>query len=109
MIIWRGWGILALVIPVTLAMLTESMCDELLDGGASSAYLQAGFGAGLLAVWFLGRWLNDRPQRILLDPKSGERVVLIGEHSLYWIPMQYWALIGLGGLVMYWLSLIWGR
>jgi hypothetical protein len=65
-----------------------------------------GFGAGLLVIWFMGRWLNGRPQKILVDPESGERVILIGEHSLYWIPMQYWALIGLGGLAVYWLSMI---
>jgi hypothetical protein len=106
MIIWQGWGILALVIPVALAMLTKEACNALLGGGVSNAFFQAGFGAGLVIVWFLGRWLNGRPLKILVDPESGERVVLKGRHSLFWIPMQYWAFIGLGVLALDWLGVI---
>jgi hypothetical protein len=106
MIIWRGWGILALVIPLALGFLAEEACKALLGGEAPNRYFQLGAGAGLLVVWFLGRWLNGRPQKILIDPESGERGVLKGGNSLFWIPMQYWALIGLGTMVLGWLGVI---
>jgi hypothetical protein len=42
-------------------------------------------------LWFLGRWLNSRPVKVLIDPESGKRLVA-NAHSLFWIPLQYWAI-----------------
>jgi hypothetical protein len=43
-------------------------------------------------VWWLGRKLNSAPNRELVDPKTGQRVLLRNDHSLFWIPMQWWAI-----------------
>jgi hypothetical protein len=94
MIVWRGWGFLAFVIPLGLGILAEQG-GKAVSGDGAGWYFQSGFGAGLAIVWFLGRWLNNKPEKILIDPETGEQVVLRGGHSLFWIPMQYWAFIGL--------------
>jgi hypothetical protein len=46
-------------------------------------------------VWPLGRALNRRTERQLLDPASGRWVVIRsgGGHSLFFLPVQYWAVI----------------
>jgi hypothetical protein len=101
MIVWRGWGFLAFVIPLGLGTLVEQAGKAMLDDGAW--YFQSGFCVSLPIVWFLGRWLNNKPEKILIDPGSGEQVVLRGGHSLFWIPLQYWAFVGLAMMVVAWL------
>ncbi|MGU3358896.1 hypothetical protein ACLBWX_01040 [Methylobacterium sp. M6A4_1b] len=37
--------------------------------------------------------MNGRPGRELIDPRTGERVVLRAWHTLFWIPMQYYSVL----------------
>ena len=106
MLIWRGWGFLALIIPVVLGILSEQACEMWLGDGASGWSSQPGIGAGLLIVWFLGRHLNTKPDKILIDPETGEQVALRKDHSLFWIPMQYWAFIWLVWLALAWAGIV---
>ena len=95
MIIWSGWGILAPVV----AVLVGGSVALLLGGGLESAGMTRWVGlgpalgclAGAAAVWWVGRWLNGRPGRELVDPRTGERVLLRPSHRLFFIPMQWWA------------------
>ncbi|WP_342152878.1 hypothetical protein [Methylorubrum sp. SB2] len=43
--------------------------------------------------WWLGARLNNRPGRELLDPRTGQIVVLRGRHTLFWNPMQYYSVL----------------
>ena len=106
MLIWRGWGFLALIIPVVLGILSEQACEMWLGDGAPGWSFQLGIGAGLLIVWFLGRHLNTKPDKILIDPETGEQVALRKDHSLFWIPMQYWAFVWLVWLALAWAGII---
>lgn len=95
MIIWSGWGIL--VVPITLV--AGGAVFALVAAALSAAGLErlSGFGvaAGLLAAaaltWWAGRRLNGGTGRVLLDPATGQHVVLRRTHSLFFIPMQWWA------------------
>lgn len=104
MIIWRGWGILAALIPAAVFILFVAVFGLLAAVfGAKGAAVANSPYMGLLMVlvpgacsaalvWWLGRKLNSGPTRELVDPKTGQRVVLRKEHSLFWIPMQWWAI-----------------
>ena len=35
---------------------------------------------------------DSAPTRELVDQKTGQRVLLRNDHSLFWIPMQWWAI-----------------
>ena len=110
MIIWRGWGILAALIPAAFLI----MFSVVLGIGAKGKLLAkptqmipASRGCSAAVVWWLGRKLNSAPTRELVDPKTGQRVLLRNDHSLFWIPMQWWAipivlLVGVivGGMVL---------
>ncbi|AGH86641.1 hypothetical protein ACI2S5_25300 [Ralstonia nicotianae] len=37
--------------------------------------------------------LNSRPGRVLVDPKTGQQVELKARHTLFWIPLQWTALL----------------
>ena len=51
----------------------------------------------------MGRKLNGGPTRELVDPTTGERFQFRDSHTLFWIRMEYWAIIcAVMALVMMW-------
>jgi hypothetical protein len=44
-----------------------------------------------VALGFTGVRLNRNTDRRLVDPKTGRDVIVRRRHTLFWIPMQYWA------------------
>lgn len=95
MLIWSGWGIL--VVPVTLLVGggVTVLLGALLNAAGLDRMVGLALAAGLLAAaaanWWVGRWLNGRPGRVLLDPATGQQVVLRRRHSLFFIPAHWWA------------------
>ena len=52
--------------------------------------------------WFVGKHLNERPGRRLVDPETDEEVVLRPAAStLFFVPVQWWApLVAIAGLTL---------
>ena len=48
-----------------------------------------------MGMWFLGRRLNDGPDKLLVDPETGERVLMRrrNAHTFFFIPMQWWGAV----------------
>jgi hypothetical protein len=45
-------------------------------------------------IWFAGKALNDPAKaRILIDPQSGQQVRVQKTHTLFWIKMEWWAIV----------------
>jgi hypothetical protein len=100
MIVWRGWGILTVVILFGALILTQLAVDAVGGEGTyeASPYLYAGFGLviGGTATHFLGRWLDGRSRRRdLVDQQTGERVVLQDRNDLFWVSMRTWGLVAI--------------
>lgn len=95
MLIWSGWGIL--VVPVTLLVggSVTVLLGTLLNAAGLDRMAGLALVIGLLAAaganWWVGQRLNGRPGRVLLDPATGQQVVLRRRHSLFFIPVQWWA------------------
>jgi hypothetical protein len=128
MIIWRGWGILVIV----LCGLGGGLAASLFKGDLVA--VGVGLAASTAGVWYLGRWLNQiRPKaafEVAVEHRAGElrRIVEVGayqfpgrpapesaeeahaqaeeqwkseaetarrgyfnKHTLFFIPMHYWA------------------
>ena len=96
MIIWRGWGILVPIIPVVIWAFFPELFKAALPQTAYSNYYKfiSAFSIllGALTLWFLGRKLNGGEGRTLVDEKTGEKVVLRANHSLFFLNMEYWAI-----------------
>ncbi|MBN4098446.1 MULTISPECIES: hypothetical protein [Methylobacterium] len=94
MIIWSGWGMLTALIAA--AGLIGSV---LLDPALTRLGVPTPTGVILVWVvaagfnWWLGTRLNGRPGRELLDPRTGQTVILRPRHTLFWIPMQYYSVL----------------
>ena len=90
MLIWTGWGILLVPIGAAAAFLGVGFAQ--LINLSSDAGVLIGLPLACVAVWFIGISIN-RP----VDgyhPRTGERVIYKNQHTLFWVPMQYYAFIG---------------
>ena len=94
MIIWNGWGFLVAVIGFGCFFLAELITETAFN---DDTYYQTHGWPKLVAcivaavmVFPIGLWLNHRGARRLIDPETNEEVVLKNDHSLFFIPMQYW-------------------
>jgi cytochrome b561 len=100
MVIWRGLGIIVVIVAVGTLALTEYAVNAM---SGDSRYYQTHewpkligvFLAGLL-VLVIGRYLNNKSEReakVVIDEETGEKVVLKVEHSLFFINVKYWGYI----------------
>ncbi|MDC0114890.1 hypothetical protein OAH83_01285 [Methylophilaceae bacterium] len=97
MIIWTGWGILSVVIGITPVLLLDPDISTSKEMGL--AYILVG-----IANWYLGKYFNDKEkEQILLDEKTGKRVKLKKEHTIFFMKMEYFSVFyligGVGALV----------
>lgn len=96
MIIWKGYGILVLIIAAAIGALFHSI----FAGIGSNGDLGAAIGIILagIAIWYAGNWFNAPEKgQTFIDKKSGREVLIKPDHSLFFIKMQYWAFI-VGGI-----------
>ena len=105
MIIWARWGILGLLIPCFAIIIAQAIVVPIADPESPIALKRAkdiGFAIGAVtagvALWFLGRWMNRTESHMLIDPQTGQHVELAtgGGHTLFFIPLQFWAFIWAG-------------
>jgi hypothetical protein len=100
-LIWRGWGIVVVGIAFV----------ALFIGGALGAVIGARWlvpGSGIflilggVATWYLGRRMNANTTRQLVDPKTGQAVVIRRDHSLFFIKVEWWGpIMAAVGLVFF--------
>lgn len=90
MVIWKGWGILGLIIPFLVLVLINSM--ELNDSIASWINFVGLILSGI-AVWSIGKRLNSRKDEVFTSEKTGAQFKLGNQHTLFFIPLQYWAIV----------------
>lgn len=90
MIIWRGWGILALLILGAGGGGGTGIGIAL--GGARSGGnwgTVVGFLLAAAALWLVGTALNK--PKSTMDPATGETTVHRNRHTLFWVPIQFLA------------------
>jgi hypothetical protein len=102
MVVWRGWGILVILLVVACMIGTQLVVNAILGDSTYQGWMIGG--ALLLAavpVWFIGRRLNGRPGRTLVDQAMGQQVTLRAKHDLFFVKMEYWApLLAVGGVLL---------
>ena len=106
LLIWKGWGILAVLIPVAFLILSQLGFDAIYSKGFYETHSSWIVPLALLLstplIYFIGNKLNNKPGRLLTDPKTNEEIVLKDTHDLFWIPLQYWSfIIGIITIYMY--------
>jgi len=94
-IIWSGWGALTILIVAVVSIVVGALLQLILNALGVPQLAFLAFSAGLFAAaaanWVVGKRLNGTPGRELIDPATGERVLLTRRHKLFWIRMEYWS------------------
>ena|SRR5689334_11154159 len=100
MIVWSGWGILALLIAAAggaggtgIGVALGGATDRANPGTAVGLALAA------IAIWLVGQRLN-RPTRAF-HPQTGQAETNANRHRFFFVPMQYWGpLLGLAAVAV---------
>lgn len=87
MIIWKGLGILIPLFAIFGAV-AGSVAGSLFGHSGLGAGL--GLGAAAIGNWFIWRAINSQPGKVLVDPQTGQQVMLKTTHSLFFIPAGFW-------------------
>ena len=98
MIVWSGWGFVSVLIFLLGLLLGAAMGNAGLPEGYA---IGIGLLIGAAGNWFAGQALNDPARgRELIDAKTGQRVIYRPNHSLFWVPIQWWSVVAaIGGLI----------
>jgi len=96
MIIWKGWGILVPVIWVASYMILRNIFMSFWIDNYWIARIMSWllYLVPSVLIWFIGRKFNERRNEVYLDEVSGETFRLGSLHTLFFIPFEYWAIIG---------------
>jgi len=108
--IWRGLGAFALIIAILACLVVNIVTSKVFD---ETNYFQAHLWPKVVALvisgvgcYFLGRYANSRPPKIVYDQRTGEQFERKPVHDLMFIKLEYWGFIFVGiGLVLLVLSL----
>ncbi|OIQ90477.1 hypothetical protein GALL_276160 [mine drainage metagenome] len=97
MIIWRGFGILVPIIAGIFSLGTNYIVDVIMknDDYSKWHYWPKALGAVLAAgaVWYVGKYLNSRPGKVVIEKTTGRQVVLRKTHDLFFLKFEYWAFV----------------
>jgi ATP/ADP translocase len=107
MIIWSGLGFLVAAITFLLLLIAEYVTESLFR---DEAYYQAhgwpkllAFFLAAMVIWPLGKYLNSKQGKIMIEKETGKEVLIKPKHSLFLIPMEYWGpiLLALGIIFLF--------
>jgi hypothetical protein len=87
MIIWSGLGILIPLVAIAGVILGSILSGALGQPGLS---LGLGFGLAALGNWGLWKLIYPKQPRVLVDPATGQQVLLNPKHGLFFIPAKAW-------------------
>lgn len=99
MIIWSGHGYLVPVLGIASLVVTQLLTDLVMGGGYYTEHAWPKVVAGLIALvalWVVGNRLHAGVERRLVDPVTGEEVVLLPpSHTFFFIKVHHWAVVNL--------------
>lgn len=102
MIIWNGLGFLVLVFAFGCSLAMNLVTNSLFRD--ESYYTTRGWPLELALIaagaltWVVGRALNRRRGKAMIEKETGREVLVLPKHALFFIKMHYWGpmLIALG-------------
>lgn len=115
MIVWRGCGLLALIIGAVINVGIEQLTDNffLVPEGFKhyrDAHTWAWFVGMLLsaiACWVAGTALEKHAlakAQTVTDRETGQDLRLIGRDDMFWIPVKWWSVVYLALGVWFWVG-----
>jgi hypothetical protein len=104
-IIWRGMGYLVAIIVFGCSLIANIVFNKTVGPGYYSHHKWPVALSLILSAaicWLLGNKLRKRPDRIVIDKKTGKEFALNqSRHELFFIPVYWWApILLIWGLIL---------
>jgi hypothetical protein len=108
LIITRGYGLMVVGFAV-LAMIGATLVSPGGDPNSVTALMGVFLVPAGIATWFIGKDLNRNAVRHLVDPKTGQEVIVRNGHSMFFLPFEWWGPImaAFGILLMIVFGFVW--
>jgi len=96
-IFWRGYGPLVILFAI-LAVVIASYSSNSITNDQHFAATHLWVNGIALVIsgvlsFIVGIRLNGGSGRVLVDPKTRQRLIYKKKHDIFFIPMQYWAIV----------------
>ena len=96
-VIWRGAGGLVLLIPIVACLIMNFGTAKAFN---ETTYFQDNLWPKVAALWLtgivtwiVGKYLNNRPEQVVIDGPTGEEVKRRLRHDFMFIKVEYWGVI----------------
>ncbi len=100
MLVWQGLGAYALVIPLFSIVGGYLAVSAILGADIAKRFGTSVSGIALLGsaavLWWMSKKLAARPVRTLIDQATGEVITLREHHTMFYVPLRYWAILCAG-------------
>ena len=97
MIVWSGRGITVILVFIAVLFLSAWLIPNEYSGYSR---VLSFFITGIYS-WYYGNKWNNQDARLFIDEKTGQKVLVKGNHGLFWIKMQHWGIIcGVIGIII---------
>jgi hypothetical protein len=97
MIIWRGWGVLSIVILIGAAVAIEFISEAIAGNDQfynnNSMMMPLAFFIGGILNYIISQKFFRSTDKVVIDKETGEETTLRKSHTLFFIPMVYWSFI----------------
>lgn len=98
LVIWRGYGWLVPILVFTGLILSQLSVNALFGDEFYKSHdwpKYVGVGLGSFFVALLGYYLNYMKRPIEFDEETGQTLRRGPSHTLFFIPIEYWAVISI--------------
>ena len=94
-LVWKGTGWLISIIWLIVGVSSLIIWDIRRDFSITVVYLLLFLITFVAAaiIWLLGRKLNAHRRELYFDENAGEERPIGYQHSFFWIPFEFWAVI----------------
>ena len=93
-VIWRGAGGAVIIIGIVVCLLLNIVTSAVYhQNDYFSAHLWPKVAALWItgaSCWFLGRYLNGRPPRVVMNRETGREDLVKPNHHLMFVKLEYW-------------------
>ena len=98
MIVWRGYGILVVVMAIIGILLGDFLAASMWGTPVTPEHKSAGMLIGLLVAAALVFGLHvalerSSAPRTYIDKATGREVRMKAKHDLFYIPVKYWSIV----------------
>lgn len=94
MIIWQGFGFLVAIIGIAVLVAVEyamrAITKDMTYYTTHGWPKLLGFWITAVIIYFIARFFDSRPGKVVIEKDTGKEIVQRRSHSLFFVPLRFW-------------------